>query len=187
MNRTKGIDLRAKYLSHASQYLLIASPASSAYISAERLKMTANTSIPSDPSKSSTICLGCGMKLLPGLTSRVSTRSKRDTAQQTLDKQSRTERKTMPLVASWQEVCLNCRRITRTVLTKSMPLKRTNPKKQSAGQPRRIDLGHRTETSTQMPNRKRRRQKNLLSKLRDEENRANSSPELNLMDFMKAV
>ena len=187
MNERKDIDLRAKYLFNASQHLLIASPASSAYIMAERLEMMAKTDAPLDQSKSPTICLVCGMKLLPGLTSRISTHSKRDAVKQTRDKQLGAGRKVMPLVTSWQEECFNCRRITRTELTKPTLLKRKSQSKQLAGQPRQTDLGHGTEPSTRIPNRKRKKNKGLLGKLKDEERRANSSPELNLMDFMKAV
>lgn len=182
----KDINLRKIYLNNASRYLLSESLSSSAHIMAQNLKLSGNQ----DPQKSSTICQVCGTILVPGFTSRRSTKSRRAAGGTGSNVKGKSSKQVSPLITELLQECLTCRRSTKIDLPPIKPIraKRLPVALQHADGGKQQDVGQTKATlSTQAPNRKRKKHKGLLKRSQEESERAKSDSGLDLMDFMKAV
>ncbi|MCJ1327067.1 hypothetical protein MMC10_003733 [Thelotrema lepadinum] len=187
------MDIRSRYLSSAARLYSTTSPSTSAHLMSERLELDSTSEKKPKPD-SAPICLACGTILIPGLTSRKTTKSHRKPTKQlqeglqatetplgTKIKKSKVSRG--PLETVIVEECLAC---WRSVIH-PLPAAQKRPRgviERSQGVTGQGSLG--MEKGSRSRSRKK-RPTGLLDKAKEEEEKAKAERGFDLMDFMRAV
>ena len=184
------MEARAKFLASAARHYATSSPSTSAHLMLHRMELEDITSKPKRKDDPTPYCRACGTILVPGWTSRkvmISTRQSKKPRPTSDRKTHDSSAKDAPLESTMEEECMACRRVIRTPVPRKPRLQPVKGLRQGSSTDMRAGLDAGALQSAQGRNRKRRLKALLVKSKEEEAARAASTPNLDLMDLMRAT